>query len=157
MLWRLSTSDNRENRDKSSIVTRAASKRFVDKMDGPSALGKRAGDALKQDGVLQPAFGSPSIPASTPEDLAPQTDIQCLVAGLCPSRQASVRQPSSGSSQGSSCARCMAKIRASSLPSRQGTGHSRDHRQTGQESVARSATARPSDRVGRMLVDEPDW
>jgi hypothetical protein len=62
-------SDNRENRDKSSIVTRAASKRFVDKMDGPSALGKRAGDALKQDGVLQPAFGSPSIPASTPEDL----------------------------------------------------------------------------------------
>ena len=67
----------------------------------------------------------------------------------CPSRQASVRQPSSGSSQGRSCARCTAKIRASSLQSRQGTGHSRDHRQTGQESVARSA--RPCDRIGRHV------
>ena len=66
----------------------------------------------------------------------------------CPSRQASVRQPSSDSSQGSSCARCMARIRASSLQSRQATGHSRDRRQTGQESVTRSA--RSSDRVGRM-------
>ena len=71
----------------------------------------------------------------------------------CPSRQASVRQPSSGSTRGSSCARCMARIRASSLQSRQATGHSRDRRQTGQESVTRSA--RPSDRVGRMWVDGP--
>ena len=47
----------------------------------------------------------------------------------------------------------MARIRASSLQSRQATGHSRDRRQTGQESVTRSA--RPSDRVGRMWVDGP--
>ena len=46
-------SDNREKCDKSSIVTRAASK-ALDKTDSPTALGKRAaaGDALKQDGVL---------------------------------------------------------------------------------------------------------
>ena len=73
----------------------------------------------------------------------------------CPSRRASVRQPSSDSSQGSSCARCMARIRASSLQSRQATLHSRDRRQTGQESVTRSA--RPGDRVGRMWVDGPHW
>jgi len=79
-------------RDKSTIVTRAASK-ALDKTDSPTALGKRAGDALKEEGVLQPAFGSPSIPASTPER-PPQAGIQCLVAGLallakpeCPSAE----------------------------------------------------------------------
>ena len=60
--------DNREKRDKSSIVTRAASK-ALDKTHSPAALGKQAGDALKEEGVLQPDFGSPSLPASTPEDL----------------------------------------------------------------------------------------
>ena len=61
-------SDNREKRDESSIVTRAASK-ALDKTQSPTALGKQAGDALKEENVLQPDFGSPSLPASTPEDL----------------------------------------------------------------------------------------
>ena len=61
-------SDNREERDKSSIVTRAASK-ALDKTQSPTALGKQAGDAFKEEGVLQPDFGSSSLPASTPEDL----------------------------------------------------------------------------------------
>ena len=52
----------------SSPITRAASK-ALDQTDSPSALGKRAGDALKQDGVLQSNFMSPALPASTPEDL----------------------------------------------------------------------------------------
>ena len=46
-------SDNREKRDKSSIVTRAASK-ALDKTQSPTALGKQAGDAFKEEGVLQP-------------------------------------------------------------------------------------------------------
>ena len=143
--------DNREKRDKSSIVTRAASK-ALDKTHSPAALGKQAGDALKEEGVLQPDFGSPSFCPhpllKTSSDRHPMPHRR-----PCPSRRASVRQPSSGSSQGSSCARCMARIRTSSLQSRQATGHSRDRRQTGQESVTRSA--RPSDRVGRMWVDGP--
>lgn len=85
--------------------------------------------------------------------LRPASNASSPALPFSPSR--SVRQPSCGSSQGSSCARCTAKIRASSLQSRQATVHSRDRRQTGQESVTRSA--RPSDRVGRMWVDGPHW
>ena len=143
-------SDNREKRDESSIVTRAASK-ALDKTQSPTALGKQAGDALKEEGVLQPDLGAllcphPLLKTSSHRHPMPHRR-------PCPSRRASVRQPSSGSSQGSSCARCMARIRASSLQSRQATGYSRDRRQTGQESVTRSA--RSSDRVGRMWVDGP--
>lgn len=50
VLWRLTTATiakSREKRDKSTIVTRAASK-ALDKTDSPTALGKRAGDALKE-------------------------------------------------------------------------------------------------------------
>ena len=73
--------DNREKRDKSSIVTRAASK-ALDKTHSPAALGKQAGDALKEEGVLQPDFGSPSLPASTPEDLLRPASNASLIAGL---------------------------------------------------------------------------
>ena len=41
----------------------------LDKTDSPTALAKHAGDAFKEDGVLKPDFSSPSVPASTPEDL----------------------------------------------------------------------------------------
>ena len=53
-------SDNREKRDKSSVLTRAASK-ALDKTHSPTALGKQAGDAFKEEGVLQPDVGSLSL------------------------------------------------------------------------------------------------